>query len=318
MSQFCANIFKTSLLAAASAALLAGASANAASVQNPGLRLAPNAVKTDTVPLSLVGQSLDAAILDWRTPEQTFTVELAPSDWIEEVALTLYGDPVASANPAHRSGRDIEVTLNGGDPVRLKLQRQGFTARVELPLKDIRTGRNKVSLRLLPADGVSCLTENDGGWEFNLERSRLDTVVEAKSRSVLLSEVNTMFSRPSAAPRRISLRAVGDDKLALEALMAQGAALRTDEMPRFSLGGRGDIQIIAGTRLALAGIVTDEAILESKGARVAVHEGRPVRLILTGDTDEQVREAVDTFATFELPDARRRIATPTFCRSFVG
>jgi hypothetical protein len=316
MSQYTAKIRKITLMASASAALFIGASASASvgsSVQNPGLRNAPGVVKTDTVPLSLAGQSLDVATLDWRTPEQTFTVELAPSDWIEDVALTLYGDPVGTA-PA---GRDVEVSLNGGDPVRLQLQRQGFTARINLPLKDIRTGRNTVALRLLPARGVSCLTENDGGWEFNLKRSRLDTVVEAKSRSVLLSEVNTMFSRPSAAPRRIALRAVGDDKLALEALMAQGVALRTDEVPRFTLGGAGEIEVIAGTRLALAGIVTDESILESKGARVAVHEGRPVRLILTGDDEAQVREAVDAFATFELPDARRRIATPVSLR-FAG
>ena len=309
------HIRAKALLSVAIAAFAYGAPASAA-VQDPGLRLAPTARMTDTVPLSLVGQGLDVARLDWRTPEQRFEVELPPSDWVDQVSLTLYADPVV-ADATRRSGRDIEVILNGGDPVRLKLQRKGFTARLDLPVKDVRPGKNQVTLRLLPAHGVGCLQAGDGGWDIFLDRSRLDTVVQAKSRSVLLNEVNAMLARPSQGPRRIGIQAYGSDKTALEALMAQGTALRTPEVPRFALGGTGELKIIAGTRLALGGVVTDAAILEASGPRIAVHEGRPVRLILTGDTEAEVRDAVEAYATHKLPDARRRIANPTSLR-FAG
>ena len=282
-----------------------------AAVSSPGLKQSAGQRVVDSIPLSLAGQNLDEARLDWRTPSHRFTLELPPSDWVEEITLTLYADPVLPSDPARRSGRDIEVRLNGGKPVPVRLNRKGFTAHIPLPTSDVRPGRNTLDVVLKPAPGVGCLAETDGGWDIHLDRSHFDTAARAKSRSVFLSEVRTLLSRPSLTPRRISLRGYGEDADTLEAIMAQGVSLRTPEVPRFTIGTGGELHIMAGTRTALAGTISDSALLEGRGPRIAVHEGRPLRLVITGDTEAEVREAVDTFATYDLPDTRRRFATPT-------
>ena len=299
--------FKALLLGSAVALALPAQAA----VSNPGLEQTAGQRVVDSIPLSLAGQSLDEARLDWRTPSHRFTLELPPSDWVEDITLTLYADPVLPVDPARRSGRDIEVRLNGGKPVPVRLNRKGFTAHIPLPTSDVRPGRNMLDVVLKPAPGVGCLAETDGGWDIHLDRSHFDTVARAKSRSVFVSEVRTLLARPSTTPRRISLRAYGGDSDTLEALIAQGVSLRTPYVPRFTLGTGGYLHVMAGTRVALAGILTDKAVLEGSGPRIAVHKGRPLRLVITGDSEGEVRDAVNTFATYDLPDARRRIVSPT-------
>ena len=254
---------------------------------------------------------LDEVVLDWRTPIQSFTLELAPSNWVESADLVLWADPidVVGANP---QGRDIRVSLNGGDPVPVELDRVGFTARIPLPLEDIRPGTNTVRIALENAPGT-CLHAGHGGWTVDLLRSRLETKARPRESAILLDELRAWLARPTTQPIVAGIRTVGEDASAWEALIAQGLALRTHHVPRYALGGdavRGDVQVIAGTRQALTGMIDDPAVLGGKGARIAIHSGRPLRVIVTGDTEEQVREAADSFATYRIPNARRRIGTP--------
>ena len=295
------------LAATALVALGTHTPATAAAYAPADLRATPAATISDSLSLSLLGQSLDSATLDWRTPRHRLQFDLPPSDWVEAMTLRLSADPLGGAGGGN--GGDVLVQLNGGEPTRLKLSQRGFTAQLDLAPSDLRGGRNTLTLALADNER-SCLTAADGGWDIDLYRSRLDTTLRAKGRSVFLSEVDALLKRPTPEPLRVRIRSLTPDADTSDALIAQGVALRASQVPDFMLSGNSDLEILTGTRAALAGLVRDSAIMDSAGGRIAVDTGRPLRLVVTGDTEAEVKRGLQAFATHGLPNSRHRITTP--------
>ena len=263
------------------------------------LRLDPNPSQSETLRLETAGHAMSNAVLGARTPRIRTHFTLSPSEWVESLSLRLHGDPAGE-----RVATPVELRLNGGEPMRLDLRSEGFTADVQLSTDDLRSGRNTLEIAL--ADSDACPA---GAWDLDFSRSTLSATSRPRSRTVFLGEVDAMLAQATAAPRRIALEARGGDALALEALAAQGVALRTSTLPEFTTG-RADLRVLVGTRAELAGRVTDKAIAGGKGPRVAVHQGRPLRLVITGDTEAEVRSAANAFATHRLPAANRRMTGP--------
>ena len=285
-------------------AVLAAPLAVEAAAPSPGLRVESAQRVSDTLVLSSLSGGSEA-LLDWRTPVREFGFTLPPADWTESLTLTLSADPIGGSPQEGR--QDILVSLNGAAPERLELSRRGFVAELDLPTSALRAGTNTLRLALAPRG--ACLSAADGGWDVDLARSTLETTARAQSRSLFLADVEDLFARPRVGELTVGVRAFGD-RDALDALIVQGAALRASAPLRVRLDRPGDIEVIAGTRAQIASQVGDRVILDGTGALVAVHEGRPARLVITGDTEAEVREGVDAFAVHHLPRQQRRVTSP--------
>jgi len=82
-------------------------------------------------------------------------------------------------------------------------------------------------------------------------------------------------------------------------------------LPEFKTrSGGSEFDVIMGRRDQLHGWVSDEKILNSSGPRIMVHKGRPMRLVITGDTDAEVMSGAKAFATYRLPNAHRPTTSP--------
>jgi len=66
-----------------------------------------------------------------------------------------------------------------------------------------------------------------------------------------------------------------------------------------------EFEIVLGRRDELYGWVTDQDILDGSGPTIAVHKGRPMRLVITGDTDAEVMSTASAFTSRSLPISRR-------------
>ena len=304
----CRTKIRTTLCAGAALLALGLPTALSASVPSisgdPGLRQGDRAARTDALRLRIAGRLADSAVLDWRQAETRLEFDLPPSDWVDRVTLRLSGDPVEGVAP----GR-IEMSLNDHPPTALDLDARGFRAVLDLDRLHLRPGRNVVRLAL-PALRGTCLSAESGGWDLDIARSDVRATLRPRARSVFLSEVESLLAQPTSRPRTLGIRASGPDAPALEALVAQGLALRMPGIPDYTLGTARDLTVLVGTRAELEGRIDDPSILDTRGPRVAVHDGHPLRLVITGDTPEEVRRGADAFATHRLPDARRRISGP--------
>ena len=264
------------------------------------LRLEPGASAAEVLRLQRGGRTLERAVLRAGSPVLRAQFAVSPSEWAESVELRLAGDPAGAAVRT-----PVEVRLNGGEAVRLDLLARGFSAEVALPVGDLRSGLNVLEVRLAEELGAC----PEGAWDLDLLRSDVRVVSRPRRRAVFLGEVEMMLRQPVRGARRVAVDVRGADALALEALVAQGLMLRTPDVPTLVADGA-DLRVVAGTRGSLRGRVADGGLLEGSGPRVAVDEGRPLRLVITGDTEAEVRAAAEAWARHRLPDVRRRVTGP--------
>jgi len=243
-----------------------------------------------------------ARTIDWRSPSVDIYFDVPESDWIDNIELLVSGQPSGNVSPH----MPIMVSFNGARSVPIYAKGQAFDARVKLNKAHIRPRRNKVTIRYHAPAAPQCLSEATGAWTLDFSQSHVVVKARPKSRDFRIREFEDRFNMATTAPKTVSLVAKGENAMTLQMLAAQGVGQRAKTLPDFKLtSGRSDMEIIIGRRDALHSAVTDRSILSDTGPRAALHEGRPMRLVLTGDTDAEVLYMAQTFASYAFPGTRR-------------
>ena len=246
--------------------------------------------------------NVESGKIDWRSPSLDLYFDVPESDWIDDVELLISARPDGNVSPH----MPIMVSFNGAKSVPIYAKGQAFDARITLNKGHIRPRRNKVTIRYHAPAAPHCLSEKTGAWNLDFAQSSVVVKARPKSRNFQIREFEDRFNMATAAPKTVSLVAKGTDAMTLQMLAAQGVGQRAKTLPDFKLtAGRSDMEIIIGRRDELRGSVTDKAILSDTGPRAALHQGRPMRLVLTGDTDAEVLYMAQTFASHSLPSTRR-------------
>lgn len=244
----------------------------------------------------------DSMLLDWRNPSAEFSFNKEDADWTDGLQLFLSADPVGRVS----SRTPIMVQFNNDKPVPIVTRGQGFDTRIKLNPGKIRPRRNTVKITYKTPSGAQCLEPQHGAWSLNFKESFIVIKARAKSRNYRLSEIEARLSNSTTAPKSISILARGQNTTKLQALAAQGVGLRMKNIPDFRTNSRSsEFEIVLGRRDELHGHVTDRDILDGTGPRISVHDGRPMRLVITGDTDDEVTAMASAFATRPLPPTRR-------------
>lgn len=244
--------------------------------------------------------------IDWTQPEMKLGFDLSASDWIDGIELMIAMDPEDGA----RRDSVILVSLNNAPPVTLRPQGNSFDARISLDSDYARPSNNVITIRVPSADGAPCLQPSDGAWSVNTAKSSLIVRTRAKSRALYLNEVEDRLSNPVLAPKTVGIVARGGLKDRFEVLAAQGIGLRVDALPSFRMAsGQSDMDVVIGRRDEISRLVNDRAIIAESGPKLSVDKGRPMTLVITGDTDAQVLSAAKLFSQYHLPNVRRSEAS---------
>lgn len=244
--------------------------------------------------------------LDWRQPALQLYFDLPPAERTSEIVLTLSADPltrVAAIAP-------LQVQFNDTAPVPILSNGKGFEARIPFDAALARDHRNSLRIIYPAPSGSDCVTAAHGEWSVDLANSTLKIGGRAKSRNMSLSEVEDRLAHPALSPKKVGLIARGPDGTDMQALAAQGMALRMPSVPKFSVTTQGtDFNIVMVKRDRLFDVTDDPMILNSKGARIFVPKGRPTELIFTAETDGEILRMLEIFSTRHLPSTRRPITS---------
>ena len=244
--------------------------------------------------------------LDWRQPDLEVYFDLPPSERTSEIVLTL------SADPLTRVARNapLQVQFNNGKPVPVLSNGRGFEARLPFDAARSRVTRNVIRISYPTPAGADCVTPAHGAWSVDLAQSTLRIAGRVKSRNMTIAEVTDYLEQPAFSPKTVGLIARGPDGTDMQALAAQAISLRTPDVPKFSVLKRGaDFNVVMVKRDRLYDFTNDPMILNSIGPRIFVPRGRPANLIFTADTDAEILQMLEIFATRKLPDTRRAISS---------
>ena len=296
MSQFKQKAIKTAALSALLGAIMVPVTANAAMVSTQGRNIIYKTTFNDV-------DGIDSAILDWKNQSVEFTFDMEDADWTDGLELLLSADPMGRVS----SRTPILVQFNNSKPTPIVTRGQGFDTRIKLDKAKIRPRRNKIKFTYKTPSGAECLSPDHGAWRLNFKESFVVVKARAKSRNFYLSEVEARLRNATTAPKTISILARGQNTTKLQALAAQGIGMRVKSLPDFKTRkSNAEFEIVLGRRDQLQGWVSDKDILDSKGPAIIVHEGRPMRLVITGDTDNEVIATASAFASRSLPRSQRR------------
>ena len=244
--------------------------------------------------------------LDWKTNEIAIPFDLPEMVWVDKVEVLVSAQPTG----ALRHRRNLRLRINNSDPIILNAQGLRFDARVKLAQKHLRRTGNKLYISGISTSST-CAGPNHAGWEINKDRSLLVFYGRNMTRDLTLRDLTSMWDDPTDNISRIGVKVVGDDKFRHESLIAQAMALRTGQTPQLRTAFAGNhLDIIAGLRPDVKSYIRRTKNRTGSGAEIILDESRPPRLILTGDTPEDVRNAVNAFAIHKLPETRRVITTP--------
>ncbi|WP_409432561.1 cellulose biosynthesis cyclic di-GMP-binding regulatory protein BcsB [Litorimonas sp. RW-G-Af-16] len=280
-------------------------------VANPGLKFPVKASVNYAAPLSDItdgDRAIKARVLDWRKPALDLSFDLSEADHTDKLQLLLTADPL------NKMSRDSEILVqfNNDTPVPIRTRGQGFDAQITLNPAKVRSRRNTIRLIYPTPAGADCVMPQHGAWLIDLQNSKLVVGGRAKSRALQLREVEMRLDLPAIAPRRVGVitpQAL-NNATALQALAAQGVGLRMETLPTFTTTkGQGDFEIIMARRDQLHAYTNDAQVLNGSGSRIFVPRGRPMRLIMTADTDAELLSTVQSFAIHKLPKARRQVTS---------
>ena len=296
MSQFKLKAIKTAALSALLGAIMVPVTANAAMVSTQGRNIIYKTTFNDV-------DGIDSAILDWKNQSVEFTFDMEDADWTDGLELLLSADPMGRVS----SRTPILVQFNNGKPIPIVTRGQGFDTRIKLDKAKIRPRRNKIKFTYKTPSGAECLSPDHGAWRLDFKQSFVVVRARAKSRNFYLSEVEARLRNATTAPKTVNILARGQNTSKLQALAAQGVGMRVKNLPDFKTRkSNAEFEIVMARRDQLQGWVTDKDILESTGPSIIVHEGRPMRLVITGDTDSEVMASTRAFATRSLPRSQRK------------
>lgn len=255
---------------------------------------------TDT-PIQAVAE--ERALADIARGSTAFI--LTPSRDVVDIPVSLPNEIHAdgawlrlAARPASdlSNGR-ISVRVNNGDPIVIRPQARAMEARFALYSADFRPGDNTLSISYA-ADTA------DAGWIVDAERSSLRLSLQQTGSISSLEALESNLSADFAAPRRIALISeAGDERAAMEGLVAQGLALRAGVVPLLS----GDVD--SAELVVRMGAYEDlnpaeqsavDAQLRLAGPALVYMPARQPRLILTGRNRDEATAAARLFAARSL------------------
>ena len=244
--------------------------------------------------------------LDWRQPSLDLFFDLPPTERTKDITLNL------SATPIGRVPRNapIQVQFNNEKPVPINSGGHSFEASITLNTSRARQTRNKLRIIFPTPRGEECVTPAHGQWSVDLAGSSLSIKGRKKTGYTSFSELTARLEQPALSPKRVGLIAEGPLATDMQALAAQGIALRTPSIPKFSVSNRNtDFTILMVTRDNLYKYTDDAMILDSKGARAFIPRGQSNRLIFTANSSEEILETLKVFSTHEFPKTRRPITS---------
>ena len=253
----------------------------------------------------LVGN--EPAVLNWKTNDIVIPFDLPGTVWVDKVEVLISARPTGELR--HR--RNLRLRVNGAKPVILKSQGQRFDARVTLEQRHLRQSGNKLYISGISTTST-CASPNHAGWEIDKDNSMVVFYGRNMTRDLRMRDIASMFNRPSSKTTNLGLKVVGTDNFRNEALITQGITLRTGEIPQLRTAFSGnDIDIVAGVRTDIERYIRRESSRDGTGPQIILDKNRPPRIILTGDSPLEVREAVNAFAKHKLPLTRRVEIRPT-------
>lgn len=240
-------------------------------------------------------------LMDWRNPQTDLTFDMPAGDWTDKLTLLLSATP-DNVHP----GAQLMVSFNGGKAIPIESKGHRFDAEVTLSTLRIRPVNNKLTISVSTPLGAECLDSSHGTWAVDLSRSKLLITARPKSRTLRMSEFEPRLKNRISAPDSVSIVALGEHKIALEALAAQGVAMRMETLPSFKAANHmAELKVYMGTRSELKSRLSDPALGKSQGPGLLITEGRPLGLVITGDTPDQVLTAARNFARYYMPNASR-------------
>lgn len=218
---------------------------------------------------------------------------LAPGAQAEGVELVLSARPHSA-----RSGGRLEAFIAGARTIALTPRADSFEARFALYSESLSEGENLLVIRFDAGQA--------DGWDIDLRSSRLRVTALPAAGHADLEALETALGAQFAAPRRVHIDAMGAgrDRLAVEALVAQGLALRMGEAP-----------VLVNQAEAAELIVRAGIDPLASGASIALSDPYTVRL--AGADSTTVAAAARLFAARSLAGAGTRM-TPASALSAPG
>ena len=279
---------------------------NGASYLDTVQRGAKTAYTITLADLTNAEKSLTTRTLDWQRPSLELFFDLPPAERTSEIVLTLSADPLSTV----ARNAPLQVQFNNSEPVPIKSKGRGFEARLPFDAAQSRGRRNVIRITYPVPNGADCVAPAHGAWSVDLAASTIRTRGRALKRHMTLTEVSEYLAQPGLSPKKVGLIASGPAATDMQALAAQGMALRMPNIPDFSVSRRGnDFNVIMVKRSQLASVTDEPMILNSKGARIYVPRGRPTQLIFTADTDAELVQMLKVFTIRRFPITSRPITS---------
>ena len=248
----------------------------------------------------------DPTVLNWKTNEVVIPFDLPGTVWVDKVEVLISARPTGEL----RYRRNLKVRVNGSKPIILQAQGQRFDARVTLEQRHLRQRGNNLYISGISTTSA-CAGPNHAGWEIDKDKSIIVFYGRNMTRDLSMRDLSAMFKQPKSGATKLGLKIVGEDQFRNEALVTQSVTLRTGSIPNLRSAFSGnDLDIVAGVRSDVAQYIRRTSSRSGSGAQIILDESRPPRLILTGDTPADVREAVNAFANHKLPITRRLEVRP--------
>lgn len=225
--------------------------------------------------------------LSRSTRELRIPFTLAPGAMPEGAELVLAARP----RSGHSGGR-LEAFIAGARTIALSPRAESFEARFSLYSESLSEGENLLVIRFDAGEA--------DGWDIDLRASRLRITALPASGHNSLAALETALGAHFAAPRRVHIDAsgAGRDQLAVEALTAQGLALRMGEAP------------VLVSRPEAAELVVRAGIDPlSPGASISLAD--PFTLRLAGADATNVTAAARLFAARSLSGTETRMTPAT-------
>jgi hypothetical protein len=244
-------------------------------------------INTEERALADLDGSGDAFVLSNTQPTTHIRFTLPPHVVTSEAWLRLAARPASDTT----AGR-IQVSVNGGEAIVIRPQPRAMEARFALFSADVRPGENVLEISYTNESAAT-------GWIVDARRSQLRLTLEPVRPVESLGELEHTLGASFAAPRRIALVTdAGRERITLEALVAQGLALRAGEVPLFTAAEDNADLIV---RIAEAGRLDDgdRAALrqgQSQGPEIAFRNDGTPRLIVTGRNLDEATAAARLMA----------------------
>ncbi|WP_323762580.1 hypothetical protein [Maricaulis sp.] len=259
---------------------------------------------SDAIPVNTEERSLadldgggDAFILSTSRERTEIRFSLPPHVDTSQAWLRLAARPASDGTAGL-----IHVSVNGGEAITIRPQARPIEARFALFSADFRPGPNTLEIAYSTDTPAS-------GWIVDARRSQLRLTLEPVAPIETLEALEAALASDFAAPRRIALITdISRERVTLEALVAQGLALRAGQVPLFTSQADGAdliVRIADNDRLA----AQDRAALRSgdrsAGPEIAYrHDGVP-HLVITGRNLDEATAAARLMAARSFVGYRR-------------